>query len=326
MNIGDELAIEEKIRTHAERQLANVEVIEKIFNPARTKGEPTGLQALDDIMGGLKVGSCIVIAGETGMGKSLLGINILTNIAKRGIPVCYLDLENGESESVERVLGIWFDKEQDFFDDPTNLSKAIEMKAQVDIYFRYYSHEDLIDYGYKEDRLKTLVKVIETEIQNGVKFFLVDPLQSVTQSENRQSDLNAQGIFTETMKNLAQKHNLVIMILHHIRKPSSSGSAQLKANELDSGKDLLYKRPTKEDIKGSSMITDSATHVWAIVRPVNESSQALREKLLVVILKNRTGLLGDARLRLIEKTLRITDRDSFSPKLNIFKGFADSDN
>lgn len=324
MNTGEKLAQEERLKTHAEKQMQNSEVINKIFDQSRTKGISTGLGALDDVIGGLKVGSCIIIAGETGMGKSLLGINILTNLAKRSIPVCYLDLENGEAESFERVLGIWFDKDQSFFDDISNIQEAVEMKAEVDIFFRYYSHENMIDYGYQENRLTTIIDVITSEIKNGVTVFLIDPLQCIEQHDNPQYNFNSQGILVETMKNLAQKHNVIIMILHHIRKPTSSGSAQLKANEIDSGKDILYKKPQKEDIKGSSKITDSATHVWTIIRPIYESNPATRERLLVGVIKNRTGLLGDAKLRLIEKTLRITDRDGLSPRFNIFKGIADA--
>lgn len=316
MNIGEKLAIEESIKSHAEKQIANTEIISKIFNASRTQGISTGINSLDNIIGGLKIGNCIIIAGETGMGKSLLGINILTNVAKHNIPVCYLDLENGDAESIERVMGIWFEKEQSFFDDPSNIEKAIEMKATIDIYFRYYSHEDLLNYGYRENRLETLVRVIETEVKNGVKYFLVDPLQSITQADNMQNSFNAQGIFVETMKNLAQKHDLCILILHHIRKPSSSASAQLKATELEGGKDVVYKRPTKEDIKGSSMITDTATQVIGIVRPIYETNPAIREKLLVTVLKNRSGLLGDAKLKLNEKTFKITDR--YSAKIQAF--------
>jgi len=314
-----------RIENHGVEQIQDMTVIDSIFDKGRTKGISTGYGSLDDIIGGLKSGSCTIVGGATGMGKSLLGINILVNIAKHGTPVCYIDLENGMAESYERIMGIWFEKDQDWFEDEKNKEQALEMKAEIDLNFRYYSHEHLANLGFNEEGIKLLNRIIKTEVKQGIKIFLIDPLQAVEQSENPSQNFVIQGMFIEAMKNLTQEFGITIIILHHLRKTTYSGGQQLKADEVDKLEEPLYRMPTIEDFKGSSKITDFATAVWGILRPINSKDSKIREKLVIRILKNRTGNRGDAKLKLIEKNLKITERDNFSPRFNLFKGFADSE-
>lgn len=60
------------------------------------RGISTGLEALDDITGGLTRGSLWVIAGAASMGKSLVGQAIALDVAQRGHGVGYVHLEMGE--------------------------------------------------------------------------------------------------------------------------------------------------------------------------------------------------------------------------------------
>jgi KaiC/GvpD/RAD55 family RecA-like ATPase len=48
--------------------------------------------------GGLKEGQLAIIAGRTGSGKTVLGMNILTHVAKAGTPVVAFSLGRNGNE------------------------------------------------------------------------------------------------------------------------------------------------------------------------------------------------------------------------------------
>lgn len=67
---------------------------------------PSGYRTLDDLTGGLRNGSLIVLAARPGIGKSALAANIATNAARHGDehPVLVFSLEMGAAEYGERML------------------------------------------------------------------------------------------------------------------------------------------------------------------------------------------------------------------------------
>ena len=66
-------------------------------------GVPTGFPKYDfAIGGGLRRGTVNVIGARTKVGKSLIGLNMGTDIAKRGIPVLYLDTEMTKRDQQNR--------------------------------------------------------------------------------------------------------------------------------------------------------------------------------------------------------------------------------
>ena len=81
------------------------EVIERVFK-LNGKRISTGYPKLDIILGQLDPGDTIILGGETGVGKSLLAMNIAVNIARQGEKVLYIDLENGEKTGIKRLLSI----------------------------------------------------------------------------------------------------------------------------------------------------------------------------------------------------------------------------
>ena len=66
----------------------------------------TGIETLDEILGGGKPGQLILIAGRPGDGKSSLGSNIATNQALLKDPCLMFSAEMQNQEVVERLLGL----------------------------------------------------------------------------------------------------------------------------------------------------------------------------------------------------------------------------
>lgn len=67
-------------------------------------GISTGFKPLDDLLGGLRRGNLIVLAGRPAMGKSALAEQIALNTAKQGTPTLFVSCEMSDTELTLRAL------------------------------------------------------------------------------------------------------------------------------------------------------------------------------------------------------------------------------
>lgn len=65
---------------------------------------PTGIGALDSLIGGFNPGELIILAGRPSMGKSAVALSIASRVASRGEGVCFASLEMMPSGLAERLI------------------------------------------------------------------------------------------------------------------------------------------------------------------------------------------------------------------------------
>lgn len=82
------------------------ELVELDGKPRDLLGLPSGLADLDRVTRGFRKGSLIVIAADTGRGKSALWLNIVLHLVSRGVPTAARSLEMSEAELVQRALAL----------------------------------------------------------------------------------------------------------------------------------------------------------------------------------------------------------------------------
>jgi replicative DNA helicase len=108
--------------------------VEDALNGVRVIGIETGYPLYDKaIGGGARPGTIHVIAARPGTGKSFMAINMIVNIAKRGIPVLYLDTELEKDQQQTRLCSVYTgialdDMEAGTFCD-TNATEVIYVKS-----------------------------------------------------------------------------------------------------------------------------------------------------------------------------------------------------
>jgi replicative DNA helicase len=73
-------------------------------NPGKLPGLSCGLASLDQMIGGLKRGEMIVVAGRPGMGKSALGVCISNATAAANVPTMFFSLEMSAASLSSRGL------------------------------------------------------------------------------------------------------------------------------------------------------------------------------------------------------------------------------
>jgi replicative DNA helicase len=67
-------------------------------------GIPTGFIDVDNMIGGMAPGELIILAGRPGQGKSMLAVNIVTNLLENEVPSYLFNLEMGNEEVGERMV------------------------------------------------------------------------------------------------------------------------------------------------------------------------------------------------------------------------------
>ncbi len=287
----------------------NNDLIDLLFDPGYVSGVSTGFLEVDKISGGLKKGQLIVLAGSAGMGKSILGLTILVNVAKSGVPTLYFDLENGKEESFRRILQGWYGLSPDFFRDSKNKKATEKMLSEIDANLDYWGTDELLEFGYLKDGWQTLEKIIRAggrEKKYKPRVIVIDPLQALETSTEPGKALLEQGEIIKHFKELAQKLNITIVVCHHLRKGQYTGGDYIAS--LDDLGEIKYRVPTLEDLKGSSKIGDFAQCVWGLVRTKDSNNKENRSRSLLRILKNRNGLSGDIGLYFDEDKLCFKDR------------------
>lgn len=81
-----------------------------VLAEAKARGEvavtgiPTGIAALDTLLGGLQRGICTVVAARPGMGKSAFGMTVTANASELGIGAHVFSMEDPRESYMDRVI------------------------------------------------------------------------------------------------------------------------------------------------------------------------------------------------------------------------------
>lgn len=275
----------------------NEDVIDKLFNPDRF-GIKTGYKEFDFKTGGVLSSNLTLISAQTSIGKSLVFMNMLNNIS-RDRQVAYLDLENGISETLERIIRIRYALDKNFFYDPQNKSKIKDLINKGFENYHYYSTNSKI----REP--KVLMDKIKELADKGVQVFVIDPLQKMEGGD----DLKLQGRIVGELSDLAKQYNIAVMLCHHVKKSPDAGGKYI--TNVDDAKEHKFLDPQIEDIKGGSIISDTAENVWLITR--NLLGETLLEKsrmfLKVAKCRNNGEALGKYKFSLDLNTLKLYERE-----------------
>lgn len=275
----------------------NKDVIERLFNPDRF-GIKTGYKEFDKKTGGVLSANLTLISAQTSIGKSLVFMNMLNNISKER-QVAYLDLENGVSETLERIIRIRYGFDKNFFYNPQNKSK---IKSLIDEGFENYHYYST---NSKIREPKILLEKIKELADKGVQVFVIDPLQKMEGGD----DIKLSGHIVGQLSDISKQYNIAIMLCHHVRKSPNSGGKYI--NNVEDSKEHRFLDPDVEDIKGGSIIPDTAENVWLITR--NLLGETLLEKsrmfLKVAKCRNNGEALGKYKFALDLNTLRLHEKE-----------------
>ena len=175
----------------------------------------TGFKKLDEVID-MSGGKLIVLGANAGMGKTSLGLNILSNIAtKEQKAVSCFSLENSKDEIVKRLI----------------TSKAmVESKKVQNMYEEELTQDDFdrIQYGIevlKDAKIfiddtpaitveEICAKARKLKLEQNIQFILIDYLELIGANQEKESNtaIETEKI-TKELKNLAEELNIPIFLI-----------------------------------------------------------------------------------------------------------------
>lgn len=207
---------------------------------------PIGFSTIDAVLqeeeligkkkGGLREGEMLALTGKPGTGKTLLATQITTQMQKSGIK------------------SLWF-------------SYEVNLRALKRIFERQGADMNMILSIKLEDSVPMLgnidwiEKYVKQAINNNVKLIVLDNLDFIElrQDKNPNYSMNQTaflGTIVTQLYNLVRQHQIIMILIAHIRKPATQG--------------LRKKRPFLHDIAGTSQVERLCSVGMVIDREENE--------------------------------------------------------
>jgi replicative DNA helicase len=204
-------------------------------NPAEIYGVPTGFLDWDNITHGIQYGTVVLLTGEPGIGKSLLGAQVLTNAAEAGYPGAYYSLEMSAIQVARRTLSRLSKipthvmrsgrvKESDW----PILVQAFERMTALPIYISPGSQMSTMDLRVDLQRLKD---------ECGVKLVVID-YEALLSDGEEMDETPRSTMIAKRVHSIAKDLDLAILSIGDMLKAGMNGAVKGQAVAAGSGKSL----------------------------------------------------------------------------------------
>lgn len=281
-----------EMQTQHVRRLSDVESID-LESQEHIK---TGIYSVDKVIRGLYMGTVTVLTGRRGEGKSTLASQIIANALDQTDPEGqrysvfiysgelpnhhfkrWLDLQIAGNDNIET-------SENEYGDMVYSISAKTTMMINAWYHDHAYIYDStMLDSDSQSEESESLLQTIEKEVRrHNVKLVLIDNLMTAVDIDLEADLYRAQSKFVNSVKRLAMKYNIAILLIAHPRKNSG---------KLDN-----------DSVSGSADITNRVDTVITYSR-----EDAVPEVGRIGITKNRlTGYLADdIEVRYGKKSKRI---------------------
>ncbi len=230
----------ESARATAKLREASKIVLEHIDRSRRQERPPgfwTGLEALDDLLGGFQPSDLVIIAGRPGMGKSALAVSFARRLARAGFGVAFYSLEMSRDQIAQRVLAeetqlAYRDMRRGAIEDGDFQRMIASVEGQADLPF------------WVNDRGGQTVGMVNSDIRrlrrrHQLHVVVIDYLQLLIGTGSSR-DINRVAQVTEItmkLKAMAKEHDICLIALSQLsRAPEGREDKKPKLSDLrDSG-------------------------------------------------------------------------------------------
>lgn len=246
-------------------------------------GQESGYEALDDILGGFRVGDMVVLAGRPSMGKTAFGCNLAVRAVKEGIPVLFISLEMSALLVAERFAAIHSkvalhhmqkgtatpDERRAFVGSVSELS---EMPMQIDD----CSSRTIGEIGAIARRFKR---------KNGLGLLVIDYLQLIVPENTRDNRQDQVSLMSRRVKHLARELGCPVVCIAQLNREAAKNSDT---------------RPRLHHLRESGAIEQDADTVLLVHRESYYSHQhppaGEGDPAELIVAKQRNGPTGTVKL------------------------------
>ena len=257
-----------------------------------------GFPRLNKLLGGLKCGALITVAGITSHGKTALALSLADALARDVVPVLFCTYEMRVQELLMRLLAMETGIAQRRVETPLDLRPAeLRKLREADKWLRERPLHFLSASG--RDVLALRSAISRAVQKQKVKVALIDYLQLIPPrlASGRVSKEEQIGDVCGLLKDLALRADIPIVLLSQV-----SREAQRRLDERN-------RPPTLGDLKYSSSIEQVSDQVLFVYQP--QPDQPRRSKTIpiqLIVAKNRlTGRTGTIKCELVPGTARLSE-------------------
>jgi replicative DNA helicase len=252
-------------------------------------GVPTGFTDFDEKTSGLQKSDLIIIAGRPSMGKTTYAMNIVEHAAiKNKTPTAVFSMEMPGEQLAMRMMSslgridqhrVRTGKLSD--DDWPRLTSAVSLLAEAPIYI---DDSPALTPNDVRARARRLAR------EHGLGLIVIDYLQLMQASGNRENRVNEISEISRSLKALAKELNVPVIALSQLNR-----SLEQRPN----------KRPVMSDLRESGAIEQDADIIVFIYRDevYNEDSPD-KGTAEIIIGKQRNGPIGTVRLTFLGQYTR----------------------
>ncbi len=256
-----------------------------------------GFGKLDRHLRGIAPGEVCEIIARTGVGKTAFLLNVISHvIVNQKIPVLFFSLEQPLAQIYERAVQISMgmegrEVERVFKEDVDETSLVRQMHKNVGLSYGnlFVVEEDFLTY----EELRDFILVAEKEkILSRPPLVCIDYLGRMKGGWGNAYEITSE--LARLMKALAKELDIAVLYLHQTSRVGGTGAEPIS---VDMGRE-------------SGVTEEAADFVLGMWRPDINKAQSQEqdfEELVIAILKNRKGRLGQASYKFIKPRLQIVD-------------------
>lgn len=274
--VGPEKAVPEFLDALEERIARKHELI----------GLSSGLPSIDDITCGLSPGELIIVAADTGGGKSSLALQLGLAVAKMHGPTFYSSLEMHRRELQCRIAamesGITLFKIRKGWLSAEEIATVTSVMAQVARWPLYIDDTTQVTVGQLRSKCRRLMA------ERALSLVVVDYVQLLSPDDRYESNRAAQvSAMSRSLKLLARELRVPVIAL----------------SQLSRGDKKVKRRPMLSDLKESSSLEQDADAVWFLYQADEQ-----KDECELIIAKQRNGPApSTASLRFEKPYVRLID-------------------
>jgi len=229
---------------------------ERLKRGGKLAGESLGITLVDKSFDGWQRGRFYVVAGRTGMGKSIVGQNFGSNAASSGLAVDYLSLEMPIEELALRSLfcqsRVSSDRMRNGTMQPEDWSKMIKSVNDMGKWPFWWDDSSGVTVEWIREQIQETKQIMKDEMGKELFLVVIDHIQKINGTNARVDRRQQMVHITDQLKVIAKEENVCML-----------GLAQINREPENRGKD---KRPRISDLQESGSIEQEADGIILLFR------------------------------------------------------------
>jgi hypothetical protein len=222
-------------------------------------GVPTGIPKFDEDTGGLKKGRTLVIAGQTGAGKTTVALHMIKTALKANYGVLLFSLEMDREEIFDLIMADYAQVDRNKFNtgcfqdsDFPELEKAVAKLGPWPLFI-----EDAVLTSAEQIR----TRVFQLKADNRIGLVVVDYIQFVNPGLTRESREQQVATISQTLRAVARESQVPMIVLSQLNDEGLLRESRVIGHNADivMNVDLEKDQANLEIMKGRSVAEDSYT-------------------------------------------------------------------